>query len=234
MNIEKLIMTVMLCFVSWSSVYIAVSQPKEKVFGNKHLVTELRRTDDFDLETVIDNKPFTGYYLGDKRNPFVPVEFTKPEDGSGAPTEVTSIDPKFKWKFPKPDVKPEPPKPDPEPVVTPPVIDNDVPVVNIPGKPGPEEKPEEPVIKKAEELGIPVALIGFVKTEGAGPRKAILANRKSGEVFTVTEGEYISRLDMRIVTVTPFSIILKMKNGERVEFVNDILKEAHQSNAKSP
>ncbi len=224
----------MLCITAMTGVYVGTSQSEPKRFGRKQVKSAIDRTPDFSLETVIDNKPFNSYFAADRRNPFIPVVYKKPDVNSGNPTVVKTEDPDIKWPswtFPKPKPDPEPVTPDPPktPVYTP----GDVPVVNIPKKPDPDEKPEEPEVKPAEDTGIPVELIGFAETEGNEGRKAILANKKTGEVFTVTEGEHLAAFGMEIITITPFSIIMKMKNGEKVEFVNDILKEAHKSNAQT-
>ena len=54
-------------------------------------------------------------------------------------------------------------------------------------------------------------------------RKAILANKKTGEIYTVKQGDEV--LTLKITGITPYSVLILMNDGRKVEFLRDILKE---------
>lgn len=179
---------------------------------------EVVLTRDFEIENVLDNTPFGNYYSPVKRNPFIPVKPKVSNTIGDTESIIKKINPNFKWPWqetkPKIEKKPEP-------------VKGDVAVTNLPMKNPVDEKPPQKIDPTAQKKDktIPVYLIGFAKeSEGATkPRKAILANKKTGELYTLKTGENL--LSMTIVEITPYSVIIKMDDGRKVEFLNDILKE---------
>lgn len=238
MNIERMLTYILLAFIIWSGTYIMVKQPEFPEYGDKTMQQGIDIVADFDLGSVLDNAPLEHYYDPVKRDPFIPFSHQKQLEVTGEPSDVEKIKKTldFPWKFtkekpekeeslPEKKEKPEEEEPPPEKKAKPPK--EILTLSDIPDKPGEPDVIPEPVstenVKKDES--IPVYLVGFVKTssEEEKERKAILSNKITGELYTVQEGD--SLLGMTISQITPFSIIIQLENGRRVEFLHDMLKE---------
>jgi hypothetical protein len=227
MNIEKVILLAMMGLVA-SGVFVTRRLPPPREYDPLRTSPEVTITKDFDLESVLDNTPFDQYYQTGRRNPFVPVEYTKPAKPDAALNPIKRItkDFRFPWQRPKETPKTDP-KPKPKDTAPP---RRDVPIAALPAKPESEAPPEQ-LDKKAQQESktIPVYLIGFAKTytDKDADRKALLANKSTGEIYTVKKGDAPSGLGLTITDVTPYSVIIFMQDGRRVEFLNDVLKEAN-------
>ncbi|MFH1707877.1 MAG: hypothetical protein ABIF71_08160 [Planctomycetota bacterium] len=201
MNLEKALSFAMLAFAAWTGAYLGLMPATPAAFGDLTVQGGVPLKADFNLGAVIDNTPFSVYYAPARRNPFVPFQ----PPAAGAPTAVQPVSSQF--DFPRP-----------QPVSA-------VPLIDLPAKPGtePAEKIDPAQARKDESL--PVYLVGFARLgEGTDTdRKAILADKQSGAVYTAREGDVI--LGLIVARITPCSVIIVMPNGRRVEFLHDILKE---------
>jgi hypothetical protein len=172
---------------------------------------QIDQSSDFDLDTVFTNDPLNSFYNPEKRNPFIPHQDPKWVRPDSKPLIRKKISQLFKWI-----------KDIAKPIVA--HIENYAPKVrnDIPPKPDQSYvKVDNRIVKK--DKSIPVYLIGFAKTEPGKERKVLLFDKKTGTVYTVVRGNSI--LDLTILDITPYSVLMELKNGKRIEYFKDILKE---------
>jgi len=185
-------------------------------YGKRSTTREVTITSDFKISNVLDNTPFGEYYSPVARNPFIPVKERSTDTITDNGSRINTIDPSFNW-----------PGTERQPVTINETTEVDVEITSLPNKHPDDEEPPTQInpVEQRKDKTIPVYLIGFAKAseETDKPRKAILANKKTGELYTLERGERL--LSMTIMGITPYSVIIKMDDGRKVEFLNDILKE---------
>jgi len=212
MNIEKILFWSVTAFVLYAGIFMAWDNETPSSPLKRHIAQSVCIEPDFDISSVIDNRPFDSFFSSDERNPFLPYideSLTHIPDHQG---DIQDIDDTF--VFPADDRDDT----DDAPVYTD--------TVNIPDKPDDTQddiqKVDTDIVKKDET--IPVYLIGFVKTESEQDRnrKVILSHKTTGRVYTAEKGNIL--LGLSILEVTPYSVKMELKNGRRIEYCNDILK----------
>lgn len=185
-------------------------------YGKRSTTRDVTLSSDFKIGNVLDNTPFREYYSPSSRNPFIPVQEQNTDTITDNSAKVDTIDPSFHW-----------PGTERIPDRTHGTAEEDVEITSLPNKHPDDEEPPTPIdpAEQKKDETIPVYLIGFAKAseETQKPRKAILANKRTGELYTLKKGERL--LSMTIMGITPYSVIIKMDDGRKVEFLNDILKE---------
>lgn len=210
MNIEKILFVTIL--LMGGAVYIQYREPYEPAeYKNCTTEREAEIKPDFRIRDVIDNTPFRQYYVSAARNPFVPVQDESHGNIADSRSDVDTVSSRF--TFPWHDRRDDPGK-------------KDVQVAQLPDK----NPPDEDIVKvdpaeQRKDNTIPVYLIGFAKTSEKNemPRKAILAHKKTGQIYSLQVGEEC--LGMTVADITPYSVVIRMADGRRIEFLNDILKE---------
>jgi hypothetical protein len=212
MNIEKTLFWSVTAFTLYAGIFMAWDKETPSSPLKRHIAQSVRIEPDFDISSIIDNKPFDSFYSSEERNPFLPYiddSLTHIPDHKG---DIQDIDDTFVFST---DDKHNPDD-----------ISVHTDTVDIPDKPddSPDDmqKVDTDIVKRDES--IPVYLIGFVKTESEQDRnrKVILSHKTTGRVYTAEKGNIL--LGLSILEVTPYSVKMELKNGRRIEYCNDILK----------